>query len=377
MKCHVRLPKVLTCQEFLKHPSLVTYSSSRQTGGYFDFAHLLSPELRRRRVQNLHGQTRYISTLVLWFSWALDWVVFRVRSRCGYVLPKTCWGTSSRSCPRFRYSGSWGRKNIQRPGHLCNSGSLQLQVLGLSLIKKQNDRSASLKPFARVFGDGCSSDVFPHQLTPWGPTSQSDPLKRVGRRAKATRTRLETMLDHSSGKSWFVAGCSWNGPYKAMWAMCSLQIMCLKWQYSWTLLGSKAFFVAKSEIQKPGPPMNAKKPLDLHKQFVLRKFPMRKLDTRSHGDGWRKQSPEERQNESKWHVFGPSLNENENSIQKSICHGWHETLSPICKVWMGLFNHGSLCLFGTFGDPHLHQGRLDLLEQNRQMRSFLRWGSFF
>ena len=230
------------------------------------------PELRRRRVQNLHGQTRYISTLVLWFSWALDWVVFRVRSRCGYVLPKTCWGTSSRSCPRFRYSGSWGRKNIQRPGHLCNSGSLQLQVLGLSLIKKQNDRSASLKPFASVFGDGCSSDVFPHQLTPWGPTSQSDPLKRVGRRAKATRTRLETMLDHSSGKSWFVAGCSWNGPYKAMWAMCSLQIMCLKWQYSWTLLGSKAFFVAKSEIQKPGPPMNAKKPLDLHKQFCFKEI---------------------------------------------------------------------------------------------------------
>lgn len=106
------------------------------------------------------------------------------------------------------------------------------------------------------------------------------------------------------------------------------------------------------------------------------KFPVRKLDARFHGDGWRQQSPEERQND----MFLVHLSRKMRTASKNpsaTANMRHFPQSAICKVWAGLFNHGSLCLFGTFGDPHLHQGGFHLLEHHREMRSFLHWGSFF
>lgn len=106
------------------------------------------------------------------------------------------------------------------------------------------------------------------------------------------------------------------------------------------------------------------------------KFPVRKLDARFHGDGWRQQSPEERQND----MFLVHLSRKMRTASKNpsaTADMRHFPQSAICKVWAGLFNHGSLCLFGTFGDPHLHQGGFHLLEHHREMRSFLHWGSFF
>ena len=206
-ECQVRLPKHAKSSWSIHplRPIIHRDKGAAQidgTSGYFDFAHLLhsnwgddgcrictgKPDTSRRLYFDFPG---------LWIELSSEPAVGFVWNpcHCRYAPLITCWSTSSRSCPRFRCSGSWGRKNIQRPGHLCRSGSLQLQILDSHWSKNMTH--------LHLWNPLLMSS---HTTDPLAATSQSDHLKRAGRRAKATRTRLETMLDHSSGKSWFVAG---------------------------------------------------------------------------------------------------------------------------------------------------------------------------
>lgn len=238
-KCQVRLPKVLTCQEFLKHPSLVTYYSSRQRGGYFDFAHLLHPNWGDDGCRICTGKPD--TSRRLYFDFPGLWI--ELSSEFAHAAatypPQPAEAPRLEAAPGFVTLEAGAEKTSKGLGIFATVTLFNYKSRTLIDQTKMTDLHLWNPLLVRL---GMAAPwCLPTQTDPVGATSQSDPLKRVGRRAKATRTRLETMLEHSSGKSWFVAGCSWNGPYKAM---CSLQIMCLKWQYSWTLLlvGSNAFF---------------------------------------------------------------------------------------------------------------------------------------
>lgn len=205
-KCQVRLPKVLTCQEFLKHPSLVTYYSSRQRGGYFDFAHLLHPNWGDDGCRICTGKPD--TSRRLYFDFPGLWI--ELSSEFAHAAatypPQPAEAPRLEAAPGFVTLEAGAEKTSKGLGIFATVTLFNYKSRTLIDQTKMTDLHLWNPLLVRL---GMAAPwCLPTQTDPVGATSQSDPLKRVGRRAKATRTRLETMLEHSSGKSWFVAGCS-------------------------------------------------------------------------------------------------------------------------------------------------------------------------